>query len=276
MGVASSKATSDTKSTLESINEIISNTSQMCSSSSASAQIINISGIKAKGCALNIGGIKQTGSLENRMECFQSNSNKTDISNKINKKIDDKVDAVTKGGFGISLADSKSVTESANKLKNLIKTDYLAQCLSNTDAVQEFKALNNTFDCSAKDEAELDIIDKKLKPLEDLMISGVALNSAQQNLYDQWTNERKQISEREPIPITIGNIQQDLILKAVSKCVQNNEVFNKAMNDFDETITKSTSSTAEGYDPTNLIIAITVLIVVGVIGFAVFKKLIKS
>lgn len=265
MGGVSSTAFSSTESTLESINDIVSSTSQNCSSAVGGSQTINISGMRAPGCNVKIGGIEQNATLENKFECFQENSKQTELTNKIIKNIQDKVSAASDGGASILpsgevSSSSTNITKSANKLINMIKNYSVAQCLSTTNMTQEFSALNNTFDCNA---LKIDLIrplDEKIRILENIISTGGTLNLAQETLLNNWRNEKTIILQTEPPTISVENIQQNLILKATTKCVQKNQELSKAMSDFDETIIKETSATAKGADMTGIFIAIALIV----------------
>lgn len=263
MGVQVSKASSVTKSTSEVVNDIIKETSQSCSGSTTASQILDISGIRTKGCKVNISNVSQSGKVESKFECFQSQQSSTDMENKFKKHIDDKVEAANSGvGLGWSQADSQSLTETKNKLVNSFKMSNVATCLASTSVDQMLRMGDYVFDCTYGD--ELKVVDEKITRLETKG-SEVELNAFELSLLNTYRQEKQRIQSRPPIEVSIGNISQDLFLKAATNCVQKQTDAQKLMNDFDEKILKSTAAKVEGFNLELVLVIIFVCLVFGAI-----------
>jgi hypothetical protein len=145
MGAAISRSISVSNIVNESIMEILMESSTSCQTQSIATQDMLFSDIQTLGCDVDFSNISQTADVSINLACAQSSELSSDLQNKFKAKLDEKIEAETKGtALGFNNAQSASITQAVNKVKNSISMESVVECISQSIIQQkaEFSKIN--------------------------------------------------------------------------------------------------------------------------------------
>jgi hypothetical protein len=148
MGAAISRSISVSNIVNESIMEILMESSTSCQSQSITSQDMLFSDIQTVGCDVDFSNISQTANVSINLACAQSSELSSDLQNKFKAKLDEKIEAETKGTtLGFSNAESASITQAVNKVKNSISMESVVECISQSIITQKAEFSKITAQC---------------------------------------------------------------------------------------------------------------------------------
>jgi hypothetical protein len=169
----SSEAKSTTNILGRAITNILIQSSQNCSASTANIQNITLKNIKTVNCDFVVRGIEQEIDSKINLTCAQDISQNTALKNQLGQEINNQIEAITKG-----ITSNSSSSEAINNVKNEILTSIDMNTFSRC-AIQAINRQNATvekleFDCTIRGNVTIENI-------RQLIVSNNVLNCIQSN-----------------------------------------------------------------------------------------------
>lgn len=213
MGGQQSKVTSQTDIVSEALTNVLMKNAQECKQKSSSIQTLSFNDIESP-CPMEFSNITQNMKISTNFSCAQKSSNKNDILNQFKSQLDSAVESKTSGigGSLYSSSEADSIAKISNKIKNNIDIQSIATCVSDSMKNQKLKF-------------------KKIK------------QTGNKCLTDQYGN---------PVKMSFKDIGQSIISEEISNCIQDSANISSAVNDLDNKLKNTTTSTLEGINPTIL------------------------
>ena len=218
MGASQSTVKSVTDIVQEVARDIVSSNTASCTAAASAQQSMRFDGISGgAGCNINMSNMGQKMKLEVNLNCVQNQGNSADLDSKFNAAIDKKIKSESEAGMGFGNSGIDSTEKIKQSIKTNIKMSSVASCLASSFGKQE-------------------IVVKDVK-VADCVVPV------------QWDEKGRPTKyQRLSDGITIKDIQQDLVVKATAKCVQDQMNAIKDVADMKTSLKSDMSSTAKGTD----------------------------
>jgi hypothetical protein len=149
MGATVSKTKSTTDIIQEATSEVMQQSAANCAASSTARQLIDIDNLSVgKNCSINISDISQTAVAKVNFSCLQDQKNITKTQTDFDSKIKEKLEAESKGGFGVSASVVEAKKTLTQQVASRVKMSDIASCMSKLSQDQELKIKKlSTGDC---------------------------------------------------------------------------------------------------------------------------------